>query len=201
MVYTYPAELESIFRPFVRANIEYGVGGPEGKIPLVILIANQFPVLKTPSELKAEVDVLREEGADGWMIWRYTGPGVGGVDIQPYFEAIDRPQTFLLKKIKAVPTAKACTITWTTDLPATSKVEYSTSPLFNASRKYDQAQDFDYWDINHVEGTVVEDATLVTSHSITLTGLQEGMLYYYRVQSGDQSGIATSRVYELKTGV
>lgn len=200
MVYTYPYEVETTFRSCVRGDVEIATGGPEGKIPLVIFIANQYPVLKTPEELKAEVDVLRQEGADGWIIWKYNGPGVGGTDIQPYLDAIDLFPVFSLKDIKASPTTDSCTITWTTDLPATSKVEFSTSPLFNASRNYDSVNDFDYWDIDHVEGAIVEDATLVTSHSITLTGLQEGTLYYYRVQSGDQSGIATSGVYEFTTG-
>jgi len=202
MVYTYPAELETMFRPDVRSNIQVGVGGPEGKIPIVIFIANQYPVVKTPEQLEAEVDVLRQEGADGWIIWKYGGPGASevGEDIQPYLDAIDLFPVFSLMNTRFSTTPYTCTITWTTGLPATSKVEYSTSPLFIASRKYDSANDFDYWDIDHVLGTIVENATPVTDHSITLTDLLPGTEYYCRVQSEDSNGIAASRVYTFTTG-
>lgn len=201
MIYVYPHELETIFRPSVQGNIKYGLGGPEGKIPLIIFVANQFPVVKTPEELKAEVDIIREEGADGWIIWRYGGPGVGETDIEPYLQVLDTFDVFSISDISVMSTNDSAVIAWKTNLPATSRVEYSTSPLFNASRNYDPLNNFDYWDIDHVEGTIVEDAMLVTSHSVTLTGLHEGVLYYYRVQSADQYGVATSRVYELKIGM
>jgi len=191
-----------MFRPDVRSNIQVGVGGPEGKIPIVIFIANQYPVVKTPEQLEAEVDVLRQEGADGWIIWKYGGPGASevGEDIQPYLDAIDLFPVFSLMNTSFSTTPYTCTITWTTGLPATSKVEYSTSPLFIASRKYDSANDFDYWDIDHVLGTIVENATPVTDHSITLTDLLPGTEYYCRVQSEDSNGIAASRVYTFTTG-
>ena len=57
------------------------------------------------------------------------------------------------------------TITWTTDEPANSQVEYGT-------------------DSNSLTLTA-SDATLVTSHSITLTGLTPATTYYYRVTSTD----------------
>lgn len=171
---------------------QYANGGPEGKIPVAPFITHSF-VPKTPAQFKAEIDTFRAIGADGWVIWEYGGPGDFaniGPDIRPYFDVMDLPQIFLLKNI----TVQGTTVTWTTTLPTTSKVEYSTSPLFNASYEYESYFNFHYWDIDHVEGTIVEDATPVTSHMITLTGLQEGTLYYYRVQSQDSSGIATSHV-------
>lgn len=202
MDYFYPRELESLFRPCVRTNIELGVGGPEGKIPIVIFIANQYPVIKTPEELKSEVDVLRQEGADGWIIWRYTGPGVvvEGADIQPYLDVMDLFPVFSLRNIGGSPTENSCTITWDTDLPSTSKVEYSTSQLFIVSSEYDFGLDFDYLDIDHNKGTIVEDLTPVMDHIIVLTGLLPATEYYFHVQSEDSNGVATSRVYTFATG-
>jgi len=69
--------------------------------------------------------------------------------------------------------------------------------MFNASFVYDSRVNFYYWDIDHVLGTVVEEAPPLTNHSITLTGLSPGTMYYFRVQSQDPSGIATSKIYNI----
>jgi hypothetical protein len=56
------------------------------------------------------------------------------------------------------------TITWTTDVPATSIVNYgNTTDL----------------------GLSAYDDTMVTSHSVTLRGLQQSTVYFYEVQSTD----------------
>ena len=196
MAYFYPRELETLFRPSVRDDVALGVGGPEGKIPVVMFVANQFPVVKTPEEFKAEIDVLREEGADGWIIWRYTGPGVGGVDIRPYLEAIDMFNVFTISDIDVQDT----TISWSTNQPASSKVELSETPLFKTGFVNCPKCDFDIRDVDHVPGTIVEDSSLVTSHSIELVGLHSDTKYYFRVQSEDSNGIATSLVYTFTTG-
>ena len=66
-------------------------------------------------------------------------------------------------------TATGATITWTTDEPATSQVEYGlTAPGYSTS--------------------TTEDPTLVTSHSVVLTGLTSGTTYHYKVKSRDTSG-------------
>jgi len=201
MAYYKPDQLETFFRPSVKANIDLGVGGPEGEIPMIIFIANQFPILKTPQEFKQEIDIIREEGADGWIIWKYGGPGVGGTDIRSYLDIINLPSVFSIENIQVYSSATQATISWDTDKPATSKVEYSTSPLFTASLKYDSGWDFNYWDIDYTSSTTAQDATPVTTHSITLNDLQPGTTYYYRVQSQDSSGIATSKVYSSTTSI
>jgi len=187
---------------FIQDYHQHMTAGPEGKIPLVAFLSNCFPAVVDPTTFKACIDTVRASGADGWIIWRYGGPGdgqgSGAPDIRQYLNIIDRPSIFSLKDITVSPDSQSVTITWTTDLPATSKVEYSTSLLFTASFIYDYGVDFSYWDIDHVAGTVVEKTTPATTHSITLTNLQEGTLYYYRVQSQDISGIATSKVYTFK---
>jgi hypothetical protein len=69
-------------------------------------------------------------------------------------------------------TTSGATVTWTTSSPATSQVRYGTTTTYSAS-------------------TTV-DASLVTSHSQTLTGLSAGMTYHYQVVSTDAAGTATS---------
>lgn len=66
------------------------------------------------------------------------------------------------------PTTTTATITWKTDEPSTSRVDYGTSPgSLTAS---------------------ASDDTRVTDHSMTLTGLTEGTSYSFRVTSADAAG-------------
>jgi hypothetical protein len=149
----------------------------------------------TPEEFKAEVDYIRSRGVDGWIIWAYGGPGVEGYsvpDIRPFLGNLTLPTSFILTDVKFTTTENSATITWTTSLPTTSKIEFSTFSLFNASWKL--WNDFHYWEIYHVNGTIIENSTSVTNHSITLTNLMLGTQYYFRVQSQDSSGIAISKV-------
>lgn len=67
--------------------------------------------------------------------------------------------------------ATTATITWTTNEPADSRVEYGS-------------------DTNY--GSTVSDTNLVTSHSITLTGLSPDTTYHYRVSSRDAAGNSAS---------
>ncbi len=69
-------------------------------------------------------------------------------------------------------TADAATITWTTDEPADSQVQYGAST-------------------NYGPATPV-NPTLTTGHSVTLTGLVYGTLYHYRVISKDALGNSTT---------
>jgi hypothetical protein len=62
------------------------------------------------------------------------------------------------------------TITWATDKPANSQVEYGTSTAYGA--------------------TTTLDATLTLSHSQTLSGLSTNTMYHYRVRSVDANGNA-----------
>lgn len=71
------------------------------------------------------------------------------------------------------------TITWTTNEPSDSLVRYGTTPY---------------------TGSTPLNATLVTSHTVTLTGLVAGTLYNYRVESKDASGnLATSGNFTFTT--
>jgi hypothetical protein len=65
-------------------------------------------------------------------------------------------------------TSAEATISWTTDEPATSQVQYGLSESYGTSK--------------------TEDSQLVTSHSVDLTGLQGSTKYYYKVISKDEAG-------------
>ena len=72
----------------------------------------------------------------------------------------------VISSVMAVPNlGGTATITWSTNKPANSRVDYGTS-----AGNLDQT---------------VNSATLVTSHSITLTGLAAGATYHFRVTSAD----------------
>ncbi|WP_208711209.1 galactose oxidase-like domain-containing protein [Sinomonas sp. R1AF57] len=66
------------------------------------------------------------------------------------------------------PSAAGATISWTTDEPATSQVEYGTTVSYGSA--------------------TTADATLVTAHSQGLSGLVAATLYHYRVKSSDAAG-------------
>ncbi len=189
---------------FIQDYNEYLTGGPEGKIPLVAFLSNAFPSTVDPSNFKQQVDTVRANGGDGWIVWRYGGPGdgegSGAPDIRDYLNLIDLYPRFAIRNVTASPTENSCTINWTTDLPASSKVEYSASPLFNATFKLftEFGMNYHYWDIDHVSGIVVEDSATVTEHSFLLSGLSSGTQYYFRIQSFDANGIATSEVYTFE---
>lgn len=61
-------------------------------------------------------------------------------------------------------TTNSALVTWTTNEPADSRVDYGLTSTLGAS---------------------VSSPTLVTSHSLTLTGLSSNALYYYQVRSKD----------------
>ena len=180
------------------ANWKYITGGPEGKIPLIAFINTGYTYTgRDPAEVKACIDKAREMGADGWILWRYGGPGVDDdgyhIDIRPYLNLLTMPDTFSIRNIQVSLNATQATVTWKTDLPATSRIEYSTSPLFNATKKLSGNRY--YWDIDYVGGTLIEDLNHVTSHSMTLKGLEPAQTYYFRIQSQNEQGTATSKIF------
>ncbi len=69
-------------------------------------------------------------------------------------------------------TPTGAAITWTTDKPSTSKVNYGLSSTYNTS--------------------TVKDTTLVTSHSVTLGSLTPSTIYHFQVESTDTPNNLTS---------
>lgn len=225
---TYQADLNT-FESHVDLANQYFVGGPNGLIPMATFITtgcfdSGINGNITPDTFRDEILYLRQQ-ADGFGIWRYGGPGagpnncttsnsgpgyVGGtclINITTYLNKVNETNpngwfdTFSLQNISVENiTNTTATVQWTTDLPTNSKVEYNSSPLFVATKKIGGYRNFAYWDIDHVPGYIKSDSTNVTSHSITLTGLQGGMVYYYRAQSQDNFGMVTSKIYNFSAG-
>jgi hypothetical protein len=69
-------------------------------------------------------------------------------------------------------TTSGATITWTTNMAATSQMDYGTSTAYGSSTTL--------------------DPTLVTSHSQAITGLAAGTIYHYRVHSTNAQSLTTT---------
>jgi len=67
-------------------------------------------------------------------------------------------------------TSSTAVITWNTNLPSSSRVEYGTTPGYGSSSTL--------------------DPTLVTDHSVTLSGLIAGTVYYFRAVSEAEGGVS-----------
>lgn len=100
-----------------------------------------------------------------------TLSAIPGGDPQPVLPVISDIQVSNITQTSA-------TVTWKTDLPSNSKVEYGTTTNY---------------------GNIKENPELVTNHSITLTGLNSGTEYHFRVHSANGAGTATSGDYTFTT--
>jgi len=69
-------------------------------------------------------------------------------------------------------TTTSATVTWTTDIAASSQVEYGTTTAYGS--------------------TTSLDSQLVTAHSVVLNGLVPGTVYHFRVHSKPSSGSDTA---------
>jgi hypothetical protein len=184
------------------ANVKYWMGGQtEGPVPLVAFLRADWTTTDlTSEEFKAQVDYVRSRGLDGWIIFRYSGPGgyLSGVpNITDYLAVLDMPATFAITNINVEITSDSATITWLTTLPTISKVEYITNPLFNASWMVQSG--FHFWNITYTPGAMIIDYANVTEHRVTITGLSPGTRYYFRIQSMGTSGTVTSKVMTFTT--
>jgi hypothetical protein len=78
----------------------------------------------------------------------------------------------VITQVAAAPTNNGATITWTTDVPATSQVAYGPTAQLGTSSPLDSA--------------------LTTTHSTTISGLLAGTQYFFQVSSADASQQLTS---------
>jgi glucose/arabinose dehydrogenase len=74
----------------------------------------------------------------------------------------------VISGIVSTPTAGSSTVSWTTDEPATSQIDYGTTTAYGTSSPL--------------------VTTLATSHSQVLTGLSPVTTYHYRLRSSDAAG-------------
>src|SRR5215510_9343228 len=81
---------------------------------------------------------------------------------------IDDGNAPAITNLTATPTRNSATITWTTNIPSTTQVEYGPTATYGSLSAM--------------------DSTLVTTHSTTLTGLPQASTYHFRARSADGSG-------------
>src|SRR5207248_7441082 len=93
------------------------------------------------------------------------------------------PPNFVTGSIKATSiTTSSAIIVWQTNEVSDSSVDYGTTNTYGTST------------------TVKDTSPKVTSHSVTLTGLNNNALYHFRVKSRDATGnLATSGDFTFTT--
>ena len=164
---------------------EHGTGGPEGKVLLVPFIDTCVDEISTPDNFKERVNLLRRLGVDGWIVWRYGGPGdgqdSGAPDIRNYLSGMNSFPVWEIQNIQVKIQGNQGIITWETSEPTTGRIEYSSVPLFYGT--IISTLDFQYWKIIHNPGTTIEDTIESTRHTIVLSNLSRNKTYYYRIQS------------------
>ena len=74
-------------------------------------------------------------------------------------------------QVNVLPQTTSAAVTWTTNAPASSRVDYGTTAAY---------------------GGYVSDPTLVTSHSLNISNLTCGTTYDFQITSGNPSGNATT---------
>jgi len=82
------------------------------------------------------------------------------------------PNPPVISAVGASPGYNTATVTWTTDEPATSQVEYGPTATYGSQ--------------------TTKNTSLVTGHSVLVTGLSPATLYHYRVKSEDAFGNAAA---------
>ena len=121
-----------------------------------------------PSDWNIQADVPTRDGSV--LLVAYKGDVTfGNVSIVPVTSSPDSIPP-IISNIQATVTNSTATISWETDKPSNSVVDYGLSNNF---------------DIN------INDSARVTSHSLTLTGLNTNTLYHYRVKSSDSNNNTT----------
>ncbi len=87
--------------------------------------------------------------------------------VQPPVQVIDTTAPIISNVTTSNITSNSATITWTTDEPSSSYIEYGLTSAYGAS---------------------ATDGTPATSHALTFSGLTPGTKYNYRVSSEDTAG-------------
>ncbi|BCA79489.1 DUF1349 domain-containing protein [Desulfuromonas sp. AOP6] len=134
----------------------------------------------TQVELTASAD-------SGWYFYGWGGALTGNANpttlvmdgakaVDAIFQAQTQPPQ--ISAIEVNPGETEATISWVTDSPASSTLEYGETSELGAS---------------------VSDLSLVTNHSLHLTGLTSGMQYFYRVISANMAGETQSSVQTFTT--
>jgi glucose/arabinose dehydrogenase/PKD repeat protein len=126
--------------------------------------------------------------ATGGTAYEFLGWSDGGA--QTHNVVVNAPGSYLasyqaraggpvISQLTARPGPGRVTITWTTDVPADSQVQYGPTTTYGS--------------------TTPLDRTLVTGHSVTITGLARRTLYAFQVLSRDAAGQLSSATGSFRT--
>jgi len=197
MMYT---DSVSTLTKMINDEQQYRLGNSKGAIPLVPFITQGGPGADVDSPIPINtwiqmIDTIRQKGCNGFVIWRYAGPGFTAsdfTDITPYLSAIRDSTTKgeypVFKQSR--PSAIGSTITWQTSLPTTGKVEYSQTPLFTAIPK--TGTHLPYLDIDYVAGTILSEPSVTQNHLIVVPLSPP---FYFRIRDLDSNVELASRVF------
>lgn len=123
----------------------------------------------TPSTPAYTVGNMIEGNAYYFAVTAYDASGNESGFSNEVFKTITDTATPILSAIQAGNiTTNSSTISWATNEPATSQIEYGTTSAYGS--------------------VTVLSSTLLTGHSQTITGLQPLTTYHYRVRSADAAG-------------
>ena len=105
-----------------------------------------------------------------------------GIFVLPLFVVLVTPSAFAqtwVSSVTVTTTNTGATITWTTAVPATSRVKYGLTTSY---------------------GTLSSgNSNYTTAHSVGLTALSAGTTYHYRVLSNDSTGVLVTGLDEVFT--
>ncbi|MEM2507356.1 MAG: family 10 glycosylhydrolase [Candidatus Bathyarchaeia archaeon] len=185
-------------------SMNFYTGGVEGKVPTVPFITFlQLPDEFTPMPVETFVNIVRalkQNGADGWIIWRYGGPGFEQdpfrkfADIRAHLAALINeglmPPVWAIQNLQVtVMNATHVAISWTTTVPTNATMEYTDGKIFYANIRYgDFGRPIYYKDIeyNGTNTKKIYQFTYSTEHSfiMALTNLTQ-----FRIQCTDINGV------------
>jgi len=119
--------------------------------------------------------------AIGQAYWRANSSSAWGAapdpDLKGFVCCCSAEQAIYISNVVATASAASATITWTTDVASTSRVDYGITSAY---------------------GNYVYDSSLVTSHSLTLAGLRGGTIYHFKItstRSGSNDGVTADSAF------
>ncbi len=135
------------------------------------------------SDWTNDTEITLNELSDGAHVFMVRArDGAGQADATPairrFYVGVNPPQ---ISSPRAQVQQASVVISWGTNIPATSQVEYGTTPALGQSSP--------------------QDSQLKQNHSVVLRGLQPNTTYYYRVKSVSACGVeSVSELFTFRTG-
>ena len=196
MMYTANLGTPDGITDYIKSNRHYLEGGPDniaGSTQFLPFIADGSLNTITVPQFQGIISKVRELGANGWIVYMYGGPGSPNtVDIRTYLSSIDYPTAFSITNIKVVKNSNTASVSWSTDVATTGKVEYGLSSFFTWGTTTSYGIPCSI--LTYSPGTIIPDSSAF-QHSIELP-VVKGTRYYFRVQSTN-GYMLTSSVYSF----